>query len=231
MPELVGFIFRTGLVAKIVLTILFLLSLASWTIIFEKLRLFLKSQKESNRFLRLFDRRTSWNELYRFSQELRFSPFAQVFKRNYKTLQSWHNRAHQPGLTQSSENPLLDTFRSSSSLKSALEIIISDEIALIEKRLIFLATTVSVSPFLGLLGTVWGIMTAFLNMGIHGSADITAVGPGIAEALITTIAGLAVAIPTVIAYNYFVDKLQRLENELDNFATELVLIVEEEQQS
>ncbi|MFQ5772021.1 MAG: MotA/TolQ/ExbB proton channel family protein, partial [bacterium] len=92
----------------------------------------------------------------------------------------------------------------------------------LEKHLVFLATTGSVSPFFGLFGTVWGVMSAFLAIGFTGSADLSVVGPGIAEALITTVAGLGAAIPAVIAYNYFVNKLKRLSSELEIFYANLI---------
>ena len=226
MAELGNFILHAGLVAKIVLLILFILSLISWTIIFEKLRLLTKVKKESNQFLHLFRLQTSWNDLYKKTQDFRYSPFARIFRRNFNNLRVAYERHSHRRASYSGENPL--SKEQPLPLKSALEIVIAEEVPALEKRLIFLATTVSVSPFLGLLGTVWGIMTAFLSMGVEGSADITAVGPGIAEALITTVAGLAVAIPAVVAYNYFVDKFHRLETELDNFARELIIITEEE---
>jgi len=222
MAEMTNFILRAGLVAKLVLLILFILSLASWTIIFEKIRIFVKIKKESGRFLHLFHIETSWIDLYKISRELRFCPFSRIFRTFYNVLRT--QKAPQASVAQHTSGFVPEHM----ALRSSMEIIIADEIPALERRLIFLATTVSISPFLGLLGTVWGIMTAFLNMGVQGTANITAVGPGIAEALITTVAGLAVAIPTVVAYNYFVDKLHRLETELENFVKELLVVAEEE---
>lgn len=217
LSELIQFVFRAGAVAKIVLLILLVLSLVSWTLIFEKVRRFAKIKKESGIFLRTYRMRGSWSDLYRQSREFPHSPFARLFRHNYNGFQTY--------FAAGAKNPTANH-----PVKLKLESTISEEIAVIEKRMIFLSTTVSVSPFLGLLGTVWGIMTAFMSMGTKGSASIAAVGPGIAEALITTAAGLAVAIPALVAYNYFVDKIRQLENELDNFSTELVLLVEQENQ-
>lgn len=229
MTELFNFIMRTGLVAKIVLLTLFLLSIVSWTIILEKLRLLNRIKKQSRQFNQKFRTHSGWGNLFRESRELHFCPFTRVFRRFFNSV----TKSQQPGARENAtpqfHHPaILD--RMAASLKSSMDIIIAELLDGYEKRLIFLATTVSVSPFLGLFGTVWGIMTAFMSMGTEGTADITAVGPGIAEALITTVAGLAVAIPTVVAYNYFIDKFKRLENELDNFAAELVVQIQQQQE-
>ena len=217
ISELIQFVLRSGAVAKLVLLILLILSVVSWTLIIEKARRFTKMKKESAIFMHAYRLRGSWSDLYRQSREFPNSPFARLFRHNYNGFQTY--------FAASSKNPTVNH-----PVKLKLESTISEEIAVVEKRMIFLSTTVSVSPFLGLFGTVWGIMTAFMSMGIKGSANITSVGPGIAEALITTVAGLAVAIPALVAYNYFVDKIRQLEIELDNFSTELVLLVEQENQ-
>jgi len=215
MRELIQFVFNSGAVAQIILLTLLLLSIISWTLVIEKFRRFAKIKKESDVFLRAYRMRGSWSDLYRQSRDFVNSPFARLFRHNYTAFQTYFAN---PNKTNASTHPV----------KMKLESTISEEIAAIEKRMIFLSTTVSVSPFLGLFGTVWGIMTAFMSIGIQGSANIIAVGPGIAEALITTVAGLAVAIPALVAYNYFVDKTRHLETELENFATELILLVEQE---
>ncbi|MCK9484913.1 MAG: MotA/TolQ/ExbB proton channel family protein, partial [Candidatus Marinimicrobia bacterium] len=106
--------------------------------------------------------------------------------------------------------------------KSLADSVISTEMMQYEKRLVFLSSTVSASPFLGLFGTVWGVMQAFMSIGIKGSAAITAIGPGIAEALITTVAGLAVAIPVLFAYNLIVDKIRKYENQMQILANDMI---------
>lgn len=223
MNELVRFVLQAGLVAKAVLLILFVLSVTSWAIIFDKFRLMRKVKKESYEFLRLFKMRMKWIDLYTQSREFRYSPFARIFRKTFNELNAY-------SFDYSVERQI--TLQKSQIVNSVpepvVEVAISEEMAALEKRMIILATTVSVSPFLGLLGTVWGVMTAFLNMGLKGSADITAVGPGIAEALITTVVGLAVAIPALVAYNYLVDRLRRLENELHNFFANLAIMMKRE---
>jgi len=223
MNNVIQFVMQTGLVAKAILVILFFISVISWGIIIEKLIMFWKIHKESDRFTRLFKIRVKWHDRYIYSQELKHSPIARIFRSKYIDFiegaisgNQAYQKLNQPG-TNGSAVP-----------SAIIETAITEEMSKLERHLIFLATTVSVSPFLGLLGTVWGIMSAFLNMGLKGTANITAVGPGIAEALITTIAGLAVAIPAVVAYNYFVDKLQRLEKETDSFFVNLLTQTERE---
>ena len=104
----------------------------------------------------------------------------------------------------------------------------AEEVNRLEKAIVFLATTGNISPFFGLLGTVWGIMNAFASIGVRGSATLAVVAPGIAEALIATIAGLAVAIPAVMAYNFFNNKLKVISTQVDNFALEFLSAVKKE---
>jgi biopolymer transport protein TolQ len=225
MVTFIQFILRSGLFAKIILLILLFLSIFSWGIIFNKFRRIINIKNEAKHFLRFFKMRVNWSDLFRQSQEFEFCPFARIFRENYTTLQQV--LIPQQRAERQTPNPVRKSEISKSSLREKLELVISDEISSLEKRLNFLATTVSVSPFLGLLGTVWGIMTAFLSLGT-GSADIGAVGPGIFEALITTVVGLGVAIPALVAYNYLVDRIQHLETDLSEFTTELLLILEQE---
>ncbi|MCK5737656.1 MotA/TolQ/ExbB proton channel family protein [bacterium] len=223
MGQLIQFIVRAGIVSKIVLLMLILLSLISWTIIYQKLRLLKRIRIESAEFCHLFRMQTPWADLFRQSREMIGSPYARIFRKGYSRWHHWQNRdqAKETVFTigeTDTDNPL----------DLILNMQVSEEINFLNTKLIFLATTVSVSPFLGLLGTVWGIMSAFLNMGIQGTTDIVAVGPGIAEALITTIAGLAVAIPAVVAYNYLVDKMLTIESEMHNFTAEFKLQARQE---
>jgi biopolymer transport protein TolQ len=113
------------------------------------------------------------------------------------------------------------TPRALDAAENAMRRAISEEVSVMEQRLPFLATTGTVSPFIGLFGTVWGVMSAFLSMGIRGTAHLAVVGPGIAEALIATAAGLAAAIPAVIGYNYFINQVKRIADILDRTASEV----------
>lgn len=113
----------------------------------------------------------------------------------------------------------------------ALEREAAQQVEQLEKGLPFLATTGSVTPFFGLLGTVWGIMDAFINIGLRGSGNINVVAPGVAEALVTTVAGLAVAIPAVIAYNHFVAQAKEIADELGHFSSELINVIVRERRA
>ncbi len=230
MSELVRFVLQSGLVAKTVLLILFVLSVISWGIIIDKARLFSKVIKENEKFSRLFQVRIKWNDRFAYSKEFKYSLIAKIFRKNAADLKVWLEQ-YANGNWNSTINPTtMGVNKGQIPLRSLYEVGIADEIAHLEKRIVFLGTTVSVSPFLGLLGTVWGIMTSFLSMGVKGAADISAVGPGIAEALITTIAGLAVAIPALVAHNYFVNKLRQVEKEVESFFANLMISLERERQ-
>lgn len=228
MNELVRFVLQSGLVAKIVLLILFVLSIISWAIIIEKSRLFWRVFRENNKFSRLFAMRVKWLDRFTYSKEYKASPIARIFKKNSSDIKVWIESSLEENGMNPHDSNSLSINKQQIPIRALFDVGIAEEIALLERHVVFLGTTVSVSPFLGLLGTVWGIMTSFLSMGLKGSAEIAAVGPGIAEALITTIAGLGVAIPALVAHNYFVNKLRQVENEAENFFTNLIIIVERE---
>ena len=217
-------IFNAGLIAKIVLAILLLFSVISWGIILDKWRVFRKLNRESDKFLELFKERKSVREIYQASKKLQQNPFAAVFKEAYWML-SRNEEDESPGFGgQSGIGQMMNGagHHSAADLVRVFDSVASREVLNLEKHLTFLATTGSVSPFFGLFGTVWGVMSAFLTIGFTGSADLSVVAPGIAEALITTVAGLGAAIPAVMSYNYFVSKLKRLSSELEIFYSNLI---------
>ena len=211
MPELIRYVVNAGPVARIVLGILALLSLISWAIIFDKIILFARVRRENRRLLKIYWQSTDWDEIGQTAASLNHSPHASVLS---FLLRQYQRINHPEALSQTPQ--AFQTALQAPIVQAHIE----EELARLDKALIFLATTVGVSPFLGLFGTVWGIMMAFIGMGIKGTADITAVGPGIAEALITTVAGLAVAIPVLFAYNLLVGKMRRFEQGLNTFAVE-----------
>jgi len=223
----VNLILQAGVVAKGVLLLLLFFSLACWTIIFLKLRVFGRMDRQDERFLRIFreskNLSTSYEECRRFPQ----SPLAALFREGYRELAyavrgnpgPGGNPTPAEGLGKGGEVPVDELqSRVSRSLRHAS----LREISGLERMLIFLATTGNVTPFIGLFGTVWGIMDAFHSIGLTGSANLGAVAPGIAEALITTAAGLATAIPGVIAYNYFLNRIKSTATRMDLFALEFV---------
>ena len=228
MTDVFSFIVNIGLVAKLVLIFLVILSIISWAIILEKGWQFRKIKRETKKFLQAFQISPGLNEMYQYTRDFRHSPFAWMVKglfAEFNHLNRNNSTADEAAFT--AGNPT-QVKKNLSSLNTVLKVSHAHEISKMEKRLIVLSTTVSVSPFLGLLGTVWGIMNAFLSIGMTGSADLAAVGPGIAEALVTTAAGLAVAIPALIAYNFFVDTVRQMDDKLDTFAAEMLHKIDRE---
>lgn len=193
---------NAGVLAKSILAILLVLSVVSWTIMVEKFRFFKRSNRESVRFLGLFRNERSILQLARRAEKLAASPEARMVASVSGEIKKGEVKSVS----------FLDKF-----LDSEITAIVSEW----ESYLIFLATTATISPFLGLLGTVWGIMSSFLSMGVRGSASLYVVGPGIAEALITTIFGLGAAIPAVVGYNYIIRVIRRKEDHLSSFAARL----------
>jgi biopolymer transport protein TolQ len=192
-------IFKAGLIVKFVLLLLLFFSVFSWAIIFYKLRLLSKIEKESKEFYQAFLKDKQWDALYKSTKKLTLSPLANLFRAAY-----------------SIEDAGIDE------IKSTLKKIESMEAARLEKYLTFLATTGSTAPFIGLFGTVWGIMNSFMGIGRIGAASLAVVAPGIAEALIATAAGLVAAIPAVIAYNYFLSRTRRIVIMTADFSQELI---------
>ncbi len=200
----------TGWVARGVLLLLLLFSIISWAMILQKLGLFGRIRRESDQFLRIF----------RATQALATagSPFSSVYAAGYRELQSQVGSA--PG------NPHPPKLKSLSAVTVSMQLAAADEVRRVEKGMSWLATTGSVTPFIGLFGTVWGIIDAFSGLGSAGAASLRAVAPGIAEALVTTAAGLFAAIPAVIFYNHFLQKIRDLAQRLDTFALEVTAQVE-----
>jgi biopolymer transport protein TolQ len=190
---------NAGVLAKSILAILAVLSVVSWTIIVEKFRFFRRSRREGERFRKRFDGGRSLGDLSKDTENLANCSEAKLVSATWKEM----------GANQLVNVAFLDKY-----LDSEIASIVAEW----ESYLIFLATTATISPFLGLLGTVWGIMSSFLSMGVRGSASLYVVGPGIAEALITTIFGLGAAIPAVIGYNYILRVIRRKEDRLIAFS-------------
>ena len=227
MIDILRFVLNTSPMAKTVLLVLSVLSVLSWAIIFEKIGQFFKVEKESKRFMRLFSQRSGFNSLYNASRSYNYSPFPLMFRKGYGELYAWKRRLQSD--EGESYNPAKNPVELyPSTIPQIMESAATEALSGLDKHIVILAITVSVSPFLGLLGTVWGVMSSFMSIGVRGSADIATVGPGIADALITTVAGLAVAIPALVAYNLIVSRLRKLEDQLSVFSSELVRLFERE---
>jgi biopolymer transport protein TolQ len=193
-------ILQAGYVVKAVLLILLFFSVVSWAIIFFKQRYFSRANKESEEFLRAYRTNRDPKGLYQATKNLMISPIANLFRAVYSD----------------------DVHKDKDDAKRLLRRYGTLESAKLEKYLNFLATTGSTTPFIGLFGTVWGIMTSFMNIGSAGAASLAIVAPGIAESLIATAAGLVAAIPAVIAYNYYLSMARRMIIDMEDFSEELV---------
>ena len=219
--DIVQMILHAGLMVKFVMLILFLFSIISWAIIFSKWRLFKKASHETAYFFDLFWENTPLHRIYDECEDLPYSPVAQLFRSGYAELKrlTKSSGTNASGDWNTSVQPILDNLERSLR-KSAI-----DQSNVLERALSFLATTGNTAPFIGLFGTVWGIMESFRGIGMKGSASLAVVAPGISEALIATAAGLAAAIPAVVAFNYFNRKALVLQSEMDTFASDFLSLV------
>lgn len=227
----VNLILQAGVVAKGVLLVLLFFSLVCWTIIFLKLRIFGRADRQDERFLRLFRESKNLHSAYEDARRYPQSPLAALFREGYREIGSaLKGNPASGGVPSAPEAAAKGPETSSENLLSRLSRSLRHaslrEIGGLERMLIFLATTGNVTPFIGLFGTVWGIMDAFHSIGLTGSANLGAVAPGIAEALITTAAGLATAVPGVIAYNYFLNRIKGTATRMDLFALEFMGMAE-----
>lgn len=218
-------ILHAGPIGQAVMITLLLFSLVSWSIIFMKIRLFKNAENETDDFLETFWSSTTLNDANNSAKLFSLSPEAAVFTAGFNELQKI-NKVRTPKDTNGDQEPLEMQLATMDNLKRAIRKSESQEITNLGKSLSFLATTGSAAPFIGLFGTVWGIMASFHDIGQRGSASLAVVAPGISEALVATAAGLAVAIPAVIAYNYFANRLAEIENEMQNFSSDFLNLVE-----
>lgn len=202
----------------VVLTFLALFSLFSWWIIFWKIRQFRRVQRQGDDFLDAMERAQRMEDAYKAILSLPESPYSRVFRQGVNFFSELRPGSLREGAapTQGLSSTQLEALRLVLEKEEAEE---RDELA---RGLSWLAVVGSVSPLMGLLGTVIGVMNAFLGIAASGSTNIGAVAPGVAEALITTVAGLFVAIPAVIAYNHFVSRLNLVTGELEGFSSEFI---------
>lgn len=210
--EIVDLVRQTGAVAQAVLLILLAFSLVSWAIILSRWSILKRARVQSGRFLRAFRRAQRLQDISSVSEQFRPSPLVGVFQSGFKEYE------RQVGTSGGLRNPL--------AVQRAMQIASSEEMTRFERNLPWLAITGAVTPFVGLFGTVWGIIDAFQGLGTSGMATLRAVAPGISEALITTAAGLAAAIPAVIAYNLIGGSLRDFAARCDDFSLEMLNAVE-----
>ena len=226
---LLGLISSTTIVGKVVLLILGLLSIMSWAIILYKWFTFARTARQSTSFLDVFRRSNKFSEVQAVCRSLGESPFVGLFQAGYAELTA-QLRQGQAGTDLPNAHPAgapgRPTLKSLPSVDRALMRAATVEVNKLEHWVPFLATTASSAPFIGLFGTVWGIMMAFLSISQSGSTSLQSVGPGIAEALITTAMGLFTAIPAVMAYNYLSQRVKLFASEMDDFSMEFLNIAE-----
>lgn len=207
--EMIG---NSTLLGKLVYVILVLFSLFSWSIIFSKWSIFRRARESNGRFLRAFRKANGLDAVVAASEQFRPSPLVAIFDFGYEEI---HRQVQARG-----------TVRNRLTLERSLQLGMSEELAKLERNLNWLATTASVTPFIGLFGTVIGIMTAFHELGQQGSVSLRAVGPGISEALLATAVGLGSAIPAAIAYNHFGHVLKEIGARMDDFSIEFMNMTE-----
>ncbi len=211
---LLGLIYAAGPVAKAVLLILFFFSVISWTIIFVKWRQFNRTDEEGDRFFKAVKDADSFKKLISVYRDSQDNAFYRLILACYKEVTS-----------RQKDNSSLKP-EAISAIDNILKITIAEESVKLERRLTFLATTANTAPFIGLFGTVWGIMDSFREIGVRGTTSLAVVAPGISEALIATAIGLATAIPAVLGYNYCLGRLKRILSRMDNAAMYLINIIE-----
>jgi biopolymer transport protein TolQ len=203
----------SGPIALGVLVLLLFASLYSWTVILGKMGTFGRVTRQSKRFLRTFRKSTQLKEIATLSSDFQPSPLVAVFEEVYETYKRQTGGSGPP--------------RNITALERAAQTASSEAVTNLEQRMTWLATIAAVSPFVGLFGTVMGVVDAFLGLGTAGAATLRAVAPGISEALITTAAGLFVAVPAVVAYNQFTARIRVIAATTDDFARELLNSLEE----
>jgi len=207
----------------VVLVVLLILSVFSWAIIFQKSRQFGSIEKQSQRFLQMFRAGRGLPDPKTLRAGAGGTPFVAVYEAGYREMEGQLNGAAPRAATSTTPGSGLKNPRA---VGVEMQVAAGDEVRRLEKGMSWLATTGSVSPFIGLFGTVWGVMDAFSGLGDAGQASLRAVAPGIAEALITTAAGLFAAIPAVIAYNYYLQGIRGVAARMDSFAMEFVAKIE-----
>jgi len=199
----------------------------SWSIILTKFFIFRRARKEDQTFLKIFSKSDSLTNIYNFCKEMKFSPIARVFLAGYHELYVFKEMAS--SRSKNSEGKTLSlTPKDIKGISLALNKSTNHEIEKLGHRLDFLATTGSTAPFIGLFGTVWGIMHSFRVIGVSGSASIGGVAPGIAEALIATAAGLVAAIPAVVFFNYLNSRIHGFNHRMEDFSEDFVYMVEKD---
>ncbi|MCC7459943.1 MAG: protein TolQ [Proteobacteria bacterium] len=200
-------------VVKFVILVLLAASVGCWAIIYQKIQRFRRILKDNEDFMDFFETHNNMEQIYRHAQKSKDNPLANVYTESYAELEKIRDGS-------SAKQDIM------TNIQRLIHRVRQKELAALERRIPFLATTGSAAPFIGLFGTVWGIMNAFLNIGATGATSLAVVAPGIAEALIATAIGLFAAIPAVIGYNYCVSKIRKVGQDLDVVANDFMNMVQ-----
>jgi biopolymer transport protein TolQ len=229
--DLINMVKNASLMVQFVLLALLSLSVSSWAIIIVKYRYIRQAYRQSADFTEFFWESRDFAEAFVKAKELQGSPIARIFRIGYSELkrlsQSGAASGRQNSESKEGEDASLENrFIGSDNIKRSLRRSASAEITKMTQMVPFLATTSNTAPFIGLFGTVWGIMNSFHGIGMLKSASLAVVAPGITEALVATAFGLLVAIPAAWAFNYFMNKIRVIESEMNNFSSDFLNIVE-----
>jgi len=229
--DIFSMIMHAGPMVKFVLLLLLFFSATSWAIMIMKYRYIKKAISQSSEFIDFFWKSRNLSNAFSKAKQLRGSPVARIFRVGYAELKNLSRsdtskKQESKRLSESQNTSLSARFTGIDNVKRALRRAINSETTRMIRMVPFLATTGNTAPFIGLFGTVWGIMSSFHGIGLKGSASLAAVAPGISEALVATAAGLAAAIPAVIAFNHFMQKIRIIESELHNFSADFLNIIE-----
>ena len=228
--DLIHMISNAGIVVQLVLLMLLFFSVSSWAIILIKSRYIKRAVKQSAEFTEFFWKSRDLSNAFAKAKLLHGSPLARIFRIGYVELKKT-SQTGSPSTGLSSQDaaeslPFNTRFVGIDNVKRALRRATNTEMTRMTQIVPFLATTGNTAPFIGLFGTVWGIMNSFAGIGQRGSASLAVVAPGISEALVATAAGLAAAIPAVIAFNYFMNRIRIVETELQSFSADFLNIIE-----
>ena len=219
MFDIFAMLKSAGPVSQLVMVLLLILSLGSWKIIVQKSFQIRRAKRHSDSFLNLFRNSNKFLEVKEACRDHLYSPEAGLFLAGFSEL-NYQLKYQNPG------DPGKPKIRNLEAIARVLDRAKIVEVGRFEKTLNFLATTAGAAPFVGLFGTVWGVIDAFQQIGVQKTASLVAVAPGISEALIATAAGLAVAIPALWGYNHYVNKIRTLSAEIEDFTLEFLGIVE-----
>lgn len=213
---ILSLVLNAGPVGKLVLSLLVIFSVACWALIVDKAWQFRRVKRQTLKFLKVFREGRRPTVVYGAAKQFRESPLAQLYTAAYGEAAAEHALEEpEDGLPPERLEAVHRALRRTAGL----------EVARLERYLPFLATTASAAPFIGLFGTVWGVMAAFHGIGAQGSASLAVVAPGISEALIATAAGLGAAIPAVVAYNYYVNRVRHWATEMEGFTLDLLNVL------